>query len=223
MPREDRDDRREPLIDALEVLRSELNLGFLDQAMFREFRDAVLRTEAHDQTWLMHYAGLYWRSQAIRIRRVAQGRNFDASVALTKIVATISSDPEITNRADYVARFVEKVPDLEAHAIAEFDDKWGDGEGAVSREKLKRRSANMMRSIRQVVDLADKVVAHVVEPVAVTWHELDNALAHVADTWNDLYLLLTASSVAFDELYFSATWVEPFTRPLFPSDARGSA
>ncbi|HUR77808.1 MAG TPA: hypothetical protein VMZ22_07660, partial [Acidimicrobiales bacterium] len=81
-------------------------MGFADRVLFGGLRDAILDSPATNQTWLMHYAGLYWRTQAMRVRRVARGGAGDDSVALSKIIRAVSSDPSVTTRSDYVQRYV---------------------------------------------------------------------------------------------------------------------
>lgn len=202
----------------LAVLHDQLVAAHVDRKLFTEVRDAIIAADG-DGTWLAHYAGLYWQTQAIRIRRTVQAKNMDDSVGLVKLIRTISRNPGVVDRGSYEALYGAG-PDFEfrrREAVAVFDERWGDGGSGLSAEKFQANADDLMRNLAGVIRVVDKVVAHVVPavPAALTFDELDEALDAVTAAWNDVYLLFTASTVMFELVSIPPIWRTVFREPLF--------
>lgn len=205
----------------LKRLSNELVQMHHNRHMFQQLRDAMIeRAPDLSDVWLRSYAYVYAHSQAIAIRRVVRGDS--SSVSLARLLSEMRSNPEALSADRYVALFGEPSgapPDQwrRADASKQFEERWGDGSGHVSPAKLHSRASQLFQKLDRLFAWADKVVAHMVEepePASLTFADLHDAIDQVSEAFNDLALLLTASTWFF-EVTVQEDWKAPFRQWLF--------
>ena len=97
----------------------ELMIAHLNRQLYQEMRDEILkRHPIADATFLNSYAGMYWRSQAMLVRRLADAT--DGPDSLWNLIGRIRSNPAIASRNTLVDEVRSRsLPEIAEDAYAD--------------------------------------------------------------------------------------------------------
>jgi hypothetical protein len=205
-------------VEHLQRLSNELLQLNHNRELFQAVRDAVVVVPADDapDTWLDHYAYVYGHAQAIAVRRVAKGK--PSEVSLAGMLGEMREHPTVFTAERHIGLYSDVHEHLRRRAERKFDEEWGDGSGHVDPNKLHGRLSGLLGDMKNVIDWADTVVAHIAgagPAVSITYVDLHAAIDRLGEAFNDLSILLTASEWVLTPKV-QDDWRLPFRQPLFP-------
>jgi hypothetical protein len=190
---------------------------YCDRRMTRELVAGIQEaTPKAPDGWLRHYLRLYAHSQAIGIRRIVRGTR--KTIALTSLLGDMIDNAAVLTAERHIRLYKTDLHEsMRRHGEGQFEAAWGDGSGQVAPEKLRAGLSGLMQNLNGVLGWADEVVAHI--PLEdkdhhLTFADIHNAVDTVGDAFNNLSVLLTASTWSF-EPHFAFDWKAPFRGAVF--------
>jgi hypothetical protein len=209
-------------LNQLDRVKNEIFHLYHHRQIWREMRLALLEASPDEQVFLDHYARLYADRQVVAIRRLIDpDRGTQSIYGLT---TKLADQPSLLSRQRWVSFFEqgENATDEQwiAMAHAQFD-RTADPKrpDRVDPSIMATFAAELKEDLHGVNTYVDKVVAHMDAtrtPPSLTWVELDEAIDLLGQTFKQVFLMLTASTMWTLEPQIQTDWKRPFRTPLFP-------
>jgi hypothetical protein len=93
--------------ERLAKVQHELYRGFLQQNLWTEIRDEIVRCRpSADATFLVSYTQLYVAGQILLVRRLAE--DDDSTHALASLIPAIKRNPEVATRTRYAQQWAQR-------------------------------------------------------------------------------------------------------------------
>ncbi len=212
---------RAGVIDRFVGIERELMIAHLNRQLYREMRDEMMRLyPTTDATFFNSYAGVYWRSQAMLVRRLADAT--DGPDSLWNLIGRIRSNPATASRKTLVDEVRSRsLPEIADDANADRSAAY-DGADIPSDELLAGMQHSLTVELEAVTTWATRNVAHR-DPrgplQSLTYNEIDDALDHVTRLANTVSSMLRYQTTDYSRITIQGDWHECFRPALFPIPA----
>jgi hypothetical protein len=155
-------------LELLEKVNRQIHVAMLHRKLWTQVRDAVIaRHPDADGTLINSYGDVYWDSQVMAVRRLAD-QYPDRPVSLWWLLERIRRNPEVVTRNRYVTvgaeRYADEPDSWEYQRVVErherdFTDRYGAG-AHVDRARIVGWQLELKRELRAVDAHADQWIAH---------------------------------------------------------------
>jgi hypothetical protein len=213
---------RAGVLERLAGIERELMIAHLNRQLYQEMRDEILkRHPIADATFLNSYAGMYWRSQAMLVRRLADAT--DGPDSLWNLIGRIRSNPAIASRNTLVDEVRSRsLPEIAEDAYADRSTEYGGADVPPDR-LLAEMQQSLTVELQAVTTWVTRNVAHrdprgPLQPL--TYGEIDAALDHVTQLTNEVSSMLRYQRTDYSLITIQGDWQQCFRPALFavPAD-----